>query len=178
MYAIGRSLSLLSKLALLIGAICVALMMLHVTADVAGRYLFGSPLPGTIAMVSNYYMVILTFIALGVAAEKRAHISVEVFSDLLPPRARKVLVVFAELVTGAVIIALMIGGWSEAMKKTAGGATIEQGSQMLQVWQSYWLVPLGAGLMALITLYRIVTLITGTRNGLNETDSNARLMND
>lgn len=178
MFAIGRFLAFLSSQAMLLGAICVALMMLHVTADVAGRYLFNAPLPGTIALVSNYYMVFLTFIALGVAAEKRAHISVEIFSDLLPSRARLSLGVFAELVTAAVIIVVMIGGWSEALKKTAGGASIEQGSHMLPVWQSYWMVPLGAGLMALITVYRVITMITGWRNGLSESDGNAGFAND
>jgi TRAP-type C4-dicarboxylate transport system permease small subunit len=178
MYVIGRFLSFLSKQALLLGAICVALMMLHVTADVIGRYVFNSPLPGTIPIVANYYMVILTFIALGVAAEKKAHISVEIFVGMLPPRPRHWTSVFAEVVTVAVVIVLIIGGWSEAVKKTEGGATIEQGTHMMQVWPSYWVVPLGAGLMAMITIYRVITMITHTRNGLSEAQNTVNIMND
>jgi len=178
MFKIGRFLSFLAKSASLIGAICVVLMMLHVTADVAGRYLFNAPVPGTTVVVANYYMVILVFIAIGVAEEKRAHISVEFFTDMMPERAQGVLSALSGILTVGVIAVLMIGGWSEAMKKTNTGATMEQGSSMIEVWQSYWLVPVGAGLMAAIALYRVATTITGWRNGLRETDINAKFINE
>ncbi len=178
MFKIGRALSFLAKSSSLIGAICVVLMMLHVTADVLGRYLFNAPLPGTIVVVANYYMIILVFIAIGVAEEKRAHISVEFLTDLMPERPRTVLSVFSGLLTVAVIVVLMIAGWTEAVKKTKGGATMEQGSQMIEIWQSYWLVPVGAALMALIAAYRVIVTVTGWRNGLSETDIDAKFIND
>jgi len=178
MFMIGRALSLLAKSASLIGAICVVLMMLHVTADVLGRYLFNAPLPGTIVVVANYYMIILVFIAIGVAEEKRAHISVEFLTDLMSKPVRGILSVFSGVLTVAVIAVLMIGGWSEAVKKTNGGATMEQGSQMIEIWQSYWLVPIGAALMAVIAAYRVIVTLTGWRNGLSETDIDVKLIND
>jgi TRAP-type C4-dicarboxylate transport system permease small subunit len=178
MYAIGRFLSFLSKTASLIGAICILLMMLHVTADVAGRYLFNSPLPGTIVTVANYYMVIIVFIAIGVAEEKRAHISVEFLTDLMPAGIQKAFLILSGVLTVWVTTILMMGGYSEAMKKTLSGAKMEQGSRMVEVWQSYWLVPVGAALMALIAAYRVVILLTGARNGLNETDTDAKFINE
>ena len=178
MYAIGRFLAFLSKTASMIGAICIVLMMLHVTADVAGRYLFNAPVPGTIVTVANYYMVILVFIAFGVAEEKRAHISVEFLTDLMPAGLQKTFMILSGVLTVWVISVLMIGGYTEAVKKTNIGATMEQGSRMIEVWQSYWLVPIGAGLMALIAAYRVVILVTGWRSGLNETDQNAKFIND
>jgi TRAP-type C4-dicarboxylate transport system permease small subunit len=178
MFMIGRGLSFLCRSASLIGAICVVLMMLHVTADVLGRYLFNSPLPGTIVVVANYYMVIVVFIAIGVAEEKRSHISVEFLTDLMPQRPRTILSVLASALTVAVMVVLMISGWSEAVKKTRGGATMEQGSQMIEIWQSYWLIPVGAALMALIAAYRVIVTVTGARNGLREIDENAKFIND
>lgn len=178
MFMIGRSLSFLAKSSSLIGAICVILMMLHVTADVAGRYLFNTPVPGTIVVVANYYMVIVVFLALGVAEEKRAHISVEFVTDLMPQRAQTGFSLFSGILTVGIIIVLMISGWTEAVKKTNIGATMEQGSQRIEIWQSYWLVPLGAALMALIAGYRVITTVTGWRTGLNETDENAKFIND
>lgn len=178
MFMIGRSLSFLAKSSSFIGAICVIMMMLHVTADVAGRYLFNTPLPGTIVIVANYYMVIVVFLALGVAEEKRAHISVEFVTDLMPPRAQTGFSLFAGILTVGVVVVMMIAGWTEAVKKTNIGATMEQGSQRIEIWQSYWLVPLGAALMALIAGYRVITTVTGWRNGLNETDENAKFIND
>jgi TRAP-type C4-dicarboxylate transport system permease small subunit len=178
MFVIGRILSFLAKSASLIGAICVVLMMLHVTADVIGRYVFNAPLPGTIVMVANYYMIIVVFIAIGVAEERRAHISVEFLTDLMPEPVRNGLSGFSGLLTVAVVGVLMVGGWTEAMKKTNAGATMEQGSRMIEVWQSYWLVPLGAALMAAVAAYRVIVTVTGARTGLRETDPNATFIND
>ncbi len=178
MYAIGRGLAFLSTVATVIGTICIVMMMLHVTADVVGRYVFNKPLQGTIVMVANYYMVILVFIAIGVAEEKRAHISVEFLTDMMPVKMQKVLMILSGVLTVWVVMVLMMGGYSEAMKKTMSGAKMEQGSRMIEVWQSYWVVPVGAGLMALIAAYRVVTMVTGWRNGLNETDADAKFINE
>ena len=108
MFQIGRSLSFVVKGASLVGAICVVLMMLHVTADVAGRYLFNAPLPGTIVVVANYYMIIIVFLAIGVAEERQSHITVDIVTDLMPPRPRSMFSVFASVVTLAVVLVLMI----------------------------------------------------------------------
>lgn len=178
MFNIGRFLSMISRSASLLGAICVIVMMLHVTADVAGRYLFNAPVTGTIVFVANYYMIFIVFIALGVAEEQRAHISVEIVTDLMPPRVQSGLSIISGGLTTAVIAVLMIGGYTEAVKKTNGGATMEQGSTMIEVWQSYWMIPIGAGLMAVIALYRVVTEITGWRNGLRETNTEATFINE
>ena len=62
MYRLGRWLSGLTDFTTLIGGLAIALMMLHITADVVLRFLFSSPPPGTITYVSNYYMVIAAFV--------------------------------------------------------------------------------------------------------------------
>jgi TRAP-type C4-dicarboxylate transport system permease small subunit len=178
MFVIGRAISLLSRSASVIGALCVVLMVLHVTADVIGRYVFNAPLPGTIVIVANYYMILLVFLSIGIAEEKRSHISVEFFTDMMPERAQVGISAFGMLLTLPVVAVLMIGGYDEAMKKTNTGTTMEQGSAMIEVWQSYWAVPIGAGLMGLVTLYRLLTLIFGTRSGLDETAENRQFANE
>ncbi|MEC7257221.1 MAG: TRAP transporter small permease [Pseudomonadota bacterium] len=177
MFGIGRGLSYLIKAASFAGAICVVLMMLHVTADVVGRYLFNAPLPGTIVVVANYYMIIVVFLAIGAAEEQRAHISVDVLTDLMPERPRNLLSIFASVLTVAVVTVLMISGYTEATKKTAMVATKEQGSQLFEVWQSYWFVPLGAALMIAVAVYQILIMITGARSGLAEAPE-AAFIND
>ncbi|MCX7567988.1 TRAP transporter small permease [Sulfitobacter sp. F26169L] len=175
---IGKVLSTLAKAASFIGTLCVIAMMLHVTADVVGRYVFNAPISGTIVVVANYYMILLVFLAIGVAEEKRAHISVEFVTDMMPQRVQNGFSVFSGILTAAVITILMIAGYNEAIKKTNIGATMEQGSSMIEVWQSYWAIPVGAGLMVLIAAYRVIATVTGARNGLNETDENAKFIND
>jgi TRAP-type C4-dicarboxylate transport system permease small subunit len=178
MYMIGRGLSVLAKGASFIGTICVIVMMLHVTGDVIGRYFFNAPLTGTIVVVANYYMILMVFIALGVAEEKNAHISVEFVTDMMPQKVQSGFSIFSGILTVAVITVLMIAGYGEAVKKTNIGASMEQGSSLIQIWQSYWAIPVGAALMALIAAYRVITSVTGQRSGLNETDVNAKFLND
>jgi TRAP-type C4-dicarboxylate transport system permease small subunit len=55
---------------------------------------------------------------------------------------------------------------------------MEQGSSMIEIWQSYWLIPLGAALMALIAAYRVIVTLTGAKNGLQETDMDVKFIND
>ena len=43
----------------LVGIICVTLMMLHVTTDVILRFVFNSPIRGTITIVSHYYLSLI-----------------------------------------------------------------------------------------------------------------------
>ena len=178
MFLIGKTLSTLAKAASFIGTLCVIAMMLHVTADVIGRYVFNAPIAGTIVVVANYYMVLLVFLAIGVAEEKRAHISVEFVTDMMPLRVQNGFSIFSGILTTAVIGILMVAGYKEAIKKTNIGATMEQGSKMIEIWQSYWAIPVGAGLMVLIAAYRVIVTVTGQRSGLNETDINAKLLND
>ena len=62
MQALGRGLSRLIHFTSVIGVLAVTLMMLHITADVVVRNLFGIALPGTIAAVSNFYMLVVAFL--------------------------------------------------------------------------------------------------------------------
>ncbi len=52
------------------------------------------------------------------------------------------------------------------MGKTKIRASIEQGSDMIPVWQSYWAIPIGAGLIALVALYKLVTEVFGVKSAL------------
>lgn len=178
MLFVGKLLSGVTRIASLLSTICIVVMMLHVTADVIGRYVFNAPLPGTIVVVGHYYMIIVVFVALGVAEEKRAHISVEFLTDLLPNRAQIWVVVFGGLVTLAVFSLLAYSGYIQAVKKTKSGASMEQGSDLIAIWPSYWAIPTGAGLIALIAAYKIVVVLTKSENGLTETFENNEIIHD
>ncbi|WP_069298620.1 TRAP transporter small permease [Neptunicoccus sediminis] len=169
MVHVGKALSGLTKIGSLLGTICIVLMMLHVTADVVGRYVFNAPLTGTIVIVGHYYMIIVVFIALGVAEEKNAHISVEFLTDMMPRTIQGWLSVFSGLFTIFVFGLLAISGFTEAMKKTNSGASMEQGSSLIAIWPSYWAIPIGGALICLIAGYKVLVRVFKTRNGLHET---------
>ena len=168
MRPLGTLLHGLTRIASLLGTLSVVLMMLHVTADVVGRYFFNAPLPGTIAIVGHYYMIAIVFFVLGVAEEQKMHISVEFITDMLPRTVQGWLEVLSFLITAVVFTLMAWRGFEEAVKKTKIGAAMENGSAMIPVWQSYWAIPLGGGLIVLIALYRVLLRLTGGQSGLTE----------
>lgn len=105
----------------------IALMMLHVTADVTLRYLRGSGLPGTLTIVSYYYMVIVAFVPLGLAELRRAHIQMELVTDLLPRQAARWVTGWGLVPTGLVTGALAVRGVEEALNQMQIGAAQVQG---------------------------------------------------
>ncbi|MBN9887164.1 TRAP transporter small permease [Salipiger abyssi] len=156
MQVLSKALSYLEKLATFVGMACVVLMMLHVTADVAGRYFFGRPVPGTITVVASYYMVALSFMPLIVAERQNAHISVDLIFDRLPAWMRRGLTVLNHLFVATVLIFAAVRTWQVAVSKTNIGAAVEQGTTLIPVWQSYWLLPVGLGLMALLCVTKLI----------------------
>ena len=167
MFAIGRFLSRITNLISIIGGLAIALMMLHITADVAGRYFFNNPIPGTITIVSYYYMSIAAFIPLAFAEQKDAHISVEVITERLPAWMRNNLERFAMLCSLVVFSFLAVRTFGEAQGKYALGASIVQGDSDISVWVTYYTLPLGAGLMTLMVLYKLINSFLSSESGLD-----------
>ena len=85
-----RLLGRLANALAFLGGIAVVLMMLHICADVIAKYVFNSPIPGTLEIVSNYYMVATVFLPLALVERKNAHIAVEILSQHLPTRGQAV----------------------------------------------------------------------------------------
>lgn len=138
----------------LVGMICVTLMMLHITTDVVMRFVFNSPIRGTITIVSHYYMVILGFCSLAVAESRDAHVSVEIFTDLMPRNIQTGLASMAAFLATIIFAFVTVRTWQEAIHKMEISAAIQQGSLTIPVWPSYFALPVGCGLMALTALWR------------------------
>lgn len=166
MFAIGRLLSRLTGVATVLGGLAIALMMLHVTWDVASRYLLNSPVPGTISVVTYYYMIVAAFIPLAFAEQKGAHVSVEVIAGLLPRAAQRQLHRLTLLLSTVIFALLAARTGQEAGVKRAVGTSVSQGSEVIITWPSYYLLPIGFGLIALVLLYKLVVDLTGAESGL------------
>ena len=68
------------------GGFVIILLMLHITADVAGKYFFNRPIIGTLEIVSRYYMVAVVFLPLAYVQIRRQHLTVEMFTMGLSKR--------------------------------------------------------------------------------------------
>ncbi len=158
---IGKAIAAALRVLSWVGTACILLMMLHVAADVVMRYLFNSPLPGTLNIVSRYYMVAVVFLSLAVAERQDAHISVEILYDRLPAGARRALAPLAWLLTALTFAAIAVRSGEVAWSKTLIRASVDEGTTTIPVWQSYWLVAIGSALVAILALWRLALALLG-----------------
>lgn len=146
----------------LLASILVLLLILHVSADVIMRGLFNAPIKGTIELVSYFYMIGITFLPLALVERRDAHISVEVLTELMPKRVVHVLIMLA---TFLAIVFLAMLCWRSLLEAISnyrrGSALIIGGGEQLPVWPSYFLLPLGFGVAALVSLYKLICMLTG-----------------
>ena len=167
MTGLGRLLGRLIGASTMLGMIAVALMMVHITGDVIGKYLFNAPIPATISLVSRYYMVLLAFMPLAYAESRRAHISVEVLTELFPERTQHHLYSWTYLLSALIFGLLTYRTWHEATVSQANGAFIMEQSTKLITWPSYYILPIGCGLMTVVVLYRFAIYVTGAEDGID-----------
>lgn len=151
----GRILGRIVDVTMIIGATAVALMMLHVTIDVISKHVFNIPMPGTITVVSNYYIVLVAFLPLAFTERRNAHISVEVLVEHFPDKAQRVLNVLAMIMGALIFGALAYRGWFEAERARAVGSfMIEQDTKLL-TWPARYLLPVGFALVTVTLVFKV-----------------------
>ncbi|QOC22862.1 TRAP transporter small permease subunit [Wenzhouxiangella sp. AB-CW3] len=84
---------------------CILAMAAISVANVISRNTLGSSIQFA-HDVSQILLVIVTFMGIGIGAREARHIRVSAIHDLLPQRARKVLLIFVSLTTSALLFAL------------------------------------------------------------------------
>ncbi|MDA7416014.1 TRAP transporter small permease [Xenophilus arseniciresistens] len=168
MFRLGRLLSRFIDVLTVIAGLSIAFMMLHITADVVARVVFQSPLPGTMSLVSYYYMAVAAFMPLAFAEQKSAHISVEVLTERLPATVQKHLAGWLLLISAASFLALTVRTWGEAMTKWEIKASVVQGLDSIPVWPTYFVLPVGCALMFLVVVYKFLVYVSGAESGLDD----------
>lgn len=152
----AKFVSRINRFTTVLGGLAIALMMLHITADVTGRYLFNSSLPGTITIVSNYYMVVAVFLPLALAEEEDAHISVEVFTAGLGETGRRIIAIVTLVISLFVCVLFTAKTWEEAVRQMKSGAAVLQGNSTVTIWPSNFLLPIGFGLMVVVLIIKLI----------------------
>ncbi len=140
---------------MIVGATAVALMMLHITVDVISKHVFNTPMPGTITVVSNYYMILVAFLPLAFTERRNGHIAVEVLVENFPDKAQRGLNVFA-MILGAIIFgALAYRGWFEAERARNFGTFMIEQDTKLYTWPARYLLPIGFALMTVTLTVKV-----------------------
>ena len=82
------------------GAVVLAVVMLMTFFDVVGRELLNAPIVGTVDM-TELYMGLIVYLGIGATTYSGAHISVDIVTQRLPARLRRVLGLFSQIVCAA-----------------------------------------------------------------------------
>ena len=132
------------------------LMMLHVVVDVIFRAFLHVALPGTIEVVSYYYMVIAVLLPLPMVQRHYAHIRVTLFTEWLSPRAAARMdgLVFAVFAVAAIGVAVITAG--VALEKTHIGEAIVTPDGHVLIWPSRWILPASFLALSVVLVYQAV----------------------
>jgi len=88
-----------------LGGTALALLMFLTVADVLGRYLLNQPVPGTLEL-TEMSMVLIVFLALGLAQHHGDHIALDLAYNFLPARLKKITDVIVDGVNLLVAVAI------------------------------------------------------------------------
>lgn len=151
---IGRALGLFDLAFMRFAQLSLFVMMLSISADALGRYLFNSPLQGGFEFTSLYLMVIITFLGMPGAYAQGGLVRLGALDPILlriPGRLSERL----NAALGAAVFAFI--SWHaghEALEKFIDRDTTFGVIQFPVYWSYVW-VPLGCGLLALRMGYEI-----------------------
>ena len=98
-----------------------SLMMLHVTIDVTGRYLFNRPLEGTTEIVAAYYMVVIAYAPWAWIAARDNHIVAGMFQNVGTPRFDYWIEIVVKIFTAFYVAVFTYQTCLQALRQTRAG---------------------------------------------------------
>ncbi len=151
-----------------LGGILVALMMLHMVADVLMKYFFNAPITGTVETVAFYYMVGVVFLPLPFIEFRGKHIAVDLLVQLLPDTGQRICLGIA-LLLSCIFFTMM--AWQAAIDAwhAMHVGEIVMGPTELVIWPSRFILPISFGFVALVSAVRLLIEVILCRSPIYQT---------
>ena len=136
------------------------LMMAMTFIDVAGRYLFNSPLPA-LAEIISFMMAGLVFCVLPLVCFREGHVTIDLLDGLVPRRLKRLQGVFVNLASAGAVLFIAWRLWVKAMTHLQ----FEEATD--ELYMDIW--PFSAGMAVLCVLAAVAQLaaavayLTGAR---------------
>lgn len=152
----------------LLGAIRIIAALLLVAsvainfANIVGRYFFAVSLQWA-EEVMLFLMIGCVFLGTGLVGWGGKHIRMDVIVSLFPPPVRRVLELFAELVTIATSLAVAVFAWPVISMLAQFDQRSQAANIPLVIPQA--MLPIGLSLMALLIAMRLILQGTARRDG-------------
>ncbi len=116
----GQAEDLLYRLLAWLAAADLFVLMMTITVDVAGRYLFNKPLPAGYELV-QVLMAVLVFTSLPLLCRTNEHITVDLLHHLFTGRAHRLRLAFVHAFSAAVLGFIDWRLWANTRKLAANG---------------------------------------------------------
>ena len=110
-----------------LGAVILVVMTVMTFADVVGRYAFNSPIVGAVE-TTELFMGVIVYLGMAMTTHSRGHISVDLLTANVGPQARRVMAVFADLISVVFVSFLSWELWRVARR------TLDS-NLLTQVWE-------------------------------------------
>ena len=137
------------------------LMMMHVTIDVTGRYVFNRPLDGTTEIVAAYYMVMVAYAPWAWLASRDRHIVAGMFQHIGTPRFDFWLDVVVKIFTAVCVSVFTYQTFLAALRQMRAGEVWLAGTMYIPVWPSRWILPLSGFFMVIYLVLRVISDVAG-----------------
>lgn len=165
MQTVARALGRFEKLSETIAIVLLAVMMVLVTFDAGGRYLFLSPIFGTHEFVETYLMVGVVWLGMAQVQAAGGQVSVDLLARAFPAGLRRRLNALF-LVIALVVVALVVWRGAAEMgnqfRRQAIIATpVPFTSIPMPVWLSWALLSLGAATLSIRLLIQLLRVLAG-----------------
>jgi len=144
---IGKAIGGISALGGAFSQVAAGLMMLLITVDVIGRQFFGRP-TYVADELSGYFLVAITFLALGQTEKLRRHLKVDIIFSWLSKKKGAWLTLICSIISLGFIVWFT---WSTAVsaKQSFDIGTHKQTGLGTPYWIPELLLPVGLGIFAL-----------------------------
>jgi TRAP-type C4-dicarboxylate transport system permease small subunit len=148
-----------------IAGLLMMAMMAHIVADVLAKWLFNSPIDGTLEIVSHYYMVGLIYLPLAYVQHRGSHIVAEIFTQNLADRVRAGLEGVIGLFLFVYVILFVWTSGREAIEKTAEKEFLEATESFIVIWPTRWFVTFGFAIMGCYAIYQAIRNLKAAGTG-------------
>ena len=140
-----------------LGLLAGLLMMLHVTADVTGRFAFSRPIEGTTETVAAYYMVAIAYLPWAWIARHDRHIVAGIFTRIGSRRFDFWVEIGVKILTTLYVSVFVYRTFLAALDRTRSGEVWLAGTKYLPVWPCRWMLPVSGALMVLYLVLRVAS---------------------
>ncbi|MEH7246862.1 TRAP transporter small permease [Neobacillus niacini] len=150
----------IENLFMVLAFISITLMMLLISGDAIGRYVFHSPITGANEIVKTFLIVGVVFIGLSNTLKEKEHISVDIVVQKFPQKIRKILSLFVNLLGLLLFIFITYESWIVTYQAFVTNENYI-GAFSFPMYAAYGLVPLGC-LFIIVRL--VINILVGLKN--------------